>query len=46
MDFKNQGKAKVFKHKDPRARSLTYLKMGPYLYCNIDTVIVCFISYS
>ena len=28
MDFKNQGEAKVFKHKVPRARSLTYLENG------------------
>ena len=39
MDFKNQGKAKVFKHEDPRSRSLTYLEMGVYLYCNVDKVI-------
>ena len=28
MDFKNRGEAKVFKHKDPRAWSLTYLENG------------------
>ena len=28
VDFKNQGEAKVFKHKDPRARSLTHLENG------------------
>ena len=28
MDFKNRGEAKVFKHEDPRARSLTNLENG------------------
>ena len=28
MDFKNRGEAEVFKHEDPRARSLTYLENG------------------
>ena len=28
MDFKNRGEAEVFKHKDPRAWSLTYLENG------------------
>ena len=28
MDFKNQGKAEIFKHKDLRARSLSYLENG------------------
>ena len=26
MDFKNRGEAEVFKHEDPRVRSLTYLE--------------------
>ena len=33
MDFKNQGEAKVFKCKDPRVQSLSYLEKGVYLYC-------------
>ena len=40
MDFKNRGEAKVFKHKDTRAWSLSYLENGVYLYCNMDKVVV------
>ena len=28
MDFKNRGKDEVFKHKDSRVRSLSYLENG------------------